>query len=148
MSMTPDTEQTTAPSPAGRFLPWLRPVLSVIATLSVFLIAYGAVYNLGRPRNPHPDPLLAARLIPLELLLGVLAGVLAYRAFGHRQRSAPRVDIQERMVTRLALRRGGRFTLNELAESSPLTEPQAREVLGRMLEAGRLDRDGDAYRLL
>ena len=147
MSVTSDPDQTAAPSPAARFLPWLRPVLSVIATLSVFLIAYGAVYNLGRPRNPHPDPVLAARLIPLELLLGVLAGVLAYRAFGRRQQLAPRPDIQERMVTRLALRRGGHFTLVELSESSPLTEPQAREVLGRMLDTGRLNRDGDGYRL-
>ncbi|WP_407539682.1 hypothetical protein Q0M94_16125 [Deinococcus radiomollis] len=143
--MRPGADQ---PSQGDRLLPWLRPVLSVIAALSVFLIAYGAVYNLGRPRNPHPDPLLAARLIPLELLLGVLAGVLAYRAFGRRQLAAPRSDTQERMVARLALRRGGRFTLLELTESSPLTEPQAREVLGRMLETGRLNRDGDGYRLL
>lgn len=143
-----ESARTPGSSPADRFLPWLRPVLGVIATLSVFLIAYGAVYNLGRPRNPHPDPLLAARLIPLELLLGLLAGVLAYRAFGRRQQNAPRPDTQERMVTRLALRRGGRVTLSELAESSPLTEAQAREVLGRMLETGRLDRDGDTYRLM
>jgi hypothetical protein len=141
-------DRASVSSPVDRMLLWLRPVLSVIATLSVFLIAYGAVYNLGRPRNPHPDPLLAARLIPLELLLGLLAGVLAYRAFGRRQQNAPRPDTQERMVTRLALRRGGRFTLTELAESSPLTETQAQEVLGRMLETGRLNRDGDAYRLL
>jgi hypothetical protein len=141
-------DRASVSSPVDRMLLWLRPVLSVIATLSVFLIAYGAAYNLGRPRNPHPDPLLAARLIPLELLLGLLAGVLAYRAFGRRQQNAPRPDTQERMVTRLALRRGGRFTLTELAESSPLTETQAQEVLGRMLETGRLNRDGDAYRLL
>jgi hypothetical protein len=128
-------------------LSWLRPVLSVIATLAVFLIVYGVVYNLGRPRNPHPDPALAARLLPLEVLLGLLAGVLAYRAFGKRQQSAPRDDTQERMVTRLALRRGGRFTLPELTESSPLTAEQAGEVLTRMVQAGQLRRDGDSYRL-
>ncbi|WP_425146049.1 hypothetical protein [Deinococcus sp.] len=129
-------------------LPWLRPVLSVIAALSVFLIAYGMIYNLGRPRNLHPDPLLAARLIPLELLAGLLVGALVYRAFGRRQAAAPRPDIQERMVTRLALRRGGRFTLAELLEFSPLTPAQATEVLERMVEAGRLKAlDGEGYRL-
>ena len=139
-----------ANSPAtgsGTGLAWLRPVLSAIATLAVFLIAYGVVYNLGRPRNPHPDPALAARLLPLELLLGLVAGVLAYRAFGRRQQHAPRSDTQERMVTRLALRRGGRFTLPELTEGSPLTAEQAGEVLARMVQAGQLRRDGDRYRL-
>ena len=133
--------------PSGVPLSWLRPVLSVIAALTIFLLSYGAVYNLGRPRNPHPDPLLAARLIPLELLLGLLAGWLAYRAFGRREAQVPRPDTQERMVLRLALRRGGRFTRLELAESSPLTEGQATEVLGRMLDTGRLHRDGEGYRL-
>ena len=133
--------------PSGVPLSWLRPVLSVIAALTIFLLSYGAVYNLGRPRNPHPDPLLAARLIPLELLLGLLAGWLAYRAFGRREGQAPRPDTQERMVLRLALRRGGRFTRLELSESSPLTEPQATEVLERMLGAGCLHRDGEGYRL-
>lgn len=132
---------------SGTGLAWLRPVLSVIATLAVFLIVYGVVYNLGRPRNPHPDPALAARLLPLELLLGLVAGVLAYRAFGRRQQHAPRSDTQERMVTRLALRRGGRFTLPELTEGSPLTAEQAGEVLTRMVQAGQLRRDGDSYRL-
>ncbi|GGJ74446.1 hypothetical protein [Deinococcus aquiradiocola] len=126
---------------------WLRPALSVIATLAVTLVAYGAVYNLGRPRNPHPDPLLAARLLPLELLVGVLVGVLAYRAFGARQAQVPRPDVQERMVTRLALRRGGTFTLEQLTESSPLDARQAREVLARMQQEGRVVPDGGAYRL-
>lgn len=141
-------QPASSPGPnAGAGLAWLRPVLSIIATLAVFLIAYGVVYNLGRPRNPHPDPALAARLLPLELLLGLVAGVLAYRAFGRRQQHAPRSDTQERMVTRLALRRGGRFTLPELTEGSPLTAEQAGEVLARMVQAGQLRRDGDRYGL-
>jgi hypothetical protein len=64
----------------------------VVTTSCISLLAYAVVYNLGRPRNPHPDPALAIRLIPLELLLGLLAGVMVFRSFGHRQRNEPRPD--------------------------------------------------------
>lgn len=109
------------PESVQKSLAWLCPVLSVVTTLCVALLAYAVVCNLGRPRNPHPDPALAIRLIPLELL-GLVAGVVVYRSFGRRQQAEPRPDSQERMVTRLALRRGGSFTLSELLESSPLTD--------------------------
>ena len=135
------------PSPVQKSLAWLRPVLSVVTTLCVALLAYAVVYNLGRPRNPHPDPALAIRLIPLELVLGLVAGVVVFRSFGHRQHSELRLDTQERRVTRLALRRGGAFTLSELLESSPLTEEQARETLSRMVESGHLEDEDPSYRL-
>ena len=133
------------PESVQESLAWLRPVLSVVTTLCVALLAYAVVCNLGRPRNPHPDPALAIRLIPLEL--GLVAGVVVFRSFGRRQQAEPRPDSQERMVTRLALRRGGSFTLSDLLESSPLTETQAREALGRMVKSGRLEDEGARYRM-
>ncbi len=135
------------PEPVQKSLAWLRPVLSVVTTLCIALLAYAVVYNLGRPRNPHPDPALAIRLIPLELVLGLVAGVVVFRSFRHRQHSEPRLDTQERMVTRLALRRGGSFTLSELLESSPLTEEQALETLSRMMESGVLEEEGLRFKI-
>ena len=129
---------------------WMRPALSVIAGFGAALIVYGIAYSHGNPHGGTPDPLLAARLIPLELLLGLLVGLWVFRTFGRRQAAAPRPDTQERMVTRLALRKGGRFTLQELSESSPLTPQQAREVVGRMVETGRLrpsDSESGGYQL-
>ncbi|MBZ9714626.1 hypothetical protein K7W41_15210 [Deinococcus multiflagellatus] len=93
------------------------------------------------------DPAFAATMIPLALLVGVVVGALVWRAFGRRQGHAPRADVQERMVYRLAHRKGGRFTLADLQSSSPLTEAQAQAVTARMLDLGRLVRDGDAFRL-
>lgn len=122
-------------------------VVTFIALFGSALVAYGAVYTHG---NPHPqagDPLLAARLIPLELLLGLLVAALVWRAFGRRQVSAPRPDAQERMVLRLALRRGGRFTLAELCGATPLSDQQARAVLARLLSEGRVRSEGDRYHL-
>lgn len=135
------------PESVQKSLAWLRPVLGVVTTLCVALLAYAVVYNLGRPRNPHPDPVLAIRLLPLELLLGLVAGAAVFRSFRYRQHAEPRPDTQERMVTRLALRRGGSFTFPELLESSPLTEAQARKTLGRMLESGRLEEEGSSFRI-
>ncbi|GGL84919.1 hypothetical protein GCM10010840_23520 [Deinococcus aerolatus] len=91
------------------------------------------------------DPAQAARLIPLALLIGLAAGYAVWRVFGRKQTQQGRPDVQERMVYRLAWRKGGAFTLEDLAESSPLDEAQARAVTARMLELGRLTRDGEAF---
>ncbi|WP_332888919.1 hypothetical protein [Deinococcus arcticus] len=93
------------------------------------------------------DPALAESLIPLALLIGLVVGVLVWRSFGRRLSATPRLDVQERMVYRLAHRRGGRFTLDDLRAGSPLNEAQAQAVTARMLDLGRLVRDGDAFRL-
>lgn len=93
------------------------------------------------------DPAFAAQTLPLALLLGLVVAVLAWRFFGRRERAQARPDIQERMLLRLAHRLGGRFTLGQLHEISPLTEAQAREVTARMVERGQLQRDGEGYRL-
>lgn len=95
------------------------------------------------------DPDLATRLLPLELLIGVGAGLLIWHLFGRRtQQAGARGDIQERMVRRFAYRRGGRFTLQELATGSPLEGEQARAVTARMLERGELQREGEGFRLV
>ncbi|MFC6748465.1 hypothetical protein [Deinococcus aquaticus] len=93
------------------------------------------------------DPALAAQLIPLALTVGLLVGALVWWAFSRRQSGTPRTDIQERMVYRLAHRKGGRFTLDDLRAASPLTDEQARAVTARLLDLGRLTRDGDTFRL-
>ncbi|MCD0177262.1 hypothetical protein IHN32_15045 [Deinococcus sp. 14RED07] len=93
------------------------------------------------------DPALAAQLIPLALTVGLLVGALVWWAFSRRQSGTPRTDIQERMVYRLAHRKGGRFTLDDLRAASPLTDEQARTVTARLLDLGRLTRDGDTFRL-
>lgn len=125
----------------------LRLVLSLVAGAGAALVAYAVVFTHG---NPHPaagDPLLAFRLLPLELLVGLLVGVMVHRAFGRRAATPPRPDAAERMVVRLAMRRGGRFTLQDLVQASPLSESQARDAVARLLESGRLTREADRYRL-
>lgn len=97
------------------------------------------------------DPDLATRMIPLCLLLGGVVAALVWGLFGRRLTRAQggeRADVQERMVRRLAYRMGGAFTLLDLAERSPLSAEQAREVTNRMLERGQLAREGEGYRLL
>lgn len=87
------------------------------------------------------DPGLAARLIPLALLLGLIVAALVWRLFSRQIARPARADAQERMVYRLAHRKGGHFTLRELHQHSPLSEEQARAVTARLLEAGRLTRE-------
>ncbi|GBF05225.1 hypothetical protein DAERI_030391 [Deinococcus aerius] len=104
--------------------------------------------NLAALGERVADPDLALRMVPVALLIGVLVAWLVWRAFGSRVGSAERGDVQERMVLRLAYRKGGQFTLGDLGASSPLSEEQARAVTRRMLESGRLTREGDTFRLV
>ncbi|ACO46596.2 hypothetical protein Deide_16270 [Deinococcus deserti VCD115] len=109
------------------------------------LAARSALRELGQQVG---DPALAARLLPLELLAGLLVAVLVWRLFARQLSTGPRPDIQERMVERLAHRLGGRFTLADLNRSSPLNDEQARVVTTRLLEQGRLTRSGDTFELV
>ena len=95
------------------------------------------------------DPDFAVRMLPLALLLGMLAGYALWRLFGSREGRADAGDVQERMLLRLAYRKGGRFSLDDLTSSSPLTEVQAVQVVRRMKEAGRLrDAGSGLYELV
>lgn len=104
--------------------------------------ARAALRELGQQVG---DPSLAARLWPLELLIGLLVAWLVWRLFSRQLSTGPRPDIQERMVERLAHRLGGRFTLADLSRSSPLSDDQARAVTARLLEQGRLTRSDDTF---
>ncbi|WP_034388190.1 hypothetical protein [Deinococcus sp. YIM 77859] len=94
------------------------------------------------------DPDFALRTLPLALLVGLLVAWLVWQAFGSRASRAGYSDVQERMVLRLAYRKGGQFTFEDLNASSPLTDEQARAALRRLLDAGRLTREGDTFRLV
>ncbi|BDP42427.1 hypothetical protein DAETH_23960 [Deinococcus aetherius] len=104
--------------------------------------------NLAALAAQVAAPDFAARMLPAAVLIGLLVAWLVWRLFGSRVERPPRTDVQERMVLRLAYRKGGQFTLGDLAVSSPLTEEQARAVTRRMQEEGRLDRDGETFRLV
>ena len=127
---------------------WPRSVLAALASLGTALVAYGAVYTHGNPYPSAGDPLLAFRLLPLELLVGVLIGLLVWRAYGRAASVPPRPDAAERMVLRLAMRRGGAFDLDDLLRHSPLGEPQARGAVERLLAAGRLREGAGRYTLV
>lgn len=127
-----------------------RLIAALVAGLSSVLIMYGIFLSDGRPfpyHNRVPDVALALRMMPLELLIGLLVGLWVYWLFGRRQFSAPRTDVQQRMVERFAHRRGGAFTLTELETQSPLSAEQARQVVTELLGSGRLRREGELYRL-
>ncbi|GAA5534590.1 hypothetical protein Dalu01_03001 [Deinococcus aluminii] len=104
--------------------------------------------NLAALGAQIADPDFALRMLPAALLVGLLVAGLVWWAFGSRAGRAGRGDVQERMVLRLAYRKGGRFTVEDLQTASPLSEEQARTVTRRMLEAGRLAREGDTFRLV
>ncbi len=125
----------------------LRLILSIVAGGGAALVAYALAYTHGNPRPSAPDPDLAFALLPLELTLGLIVGLLTYRAVGRRQRQEPRSDVAERMVLRIAHRQGGRFTLADLTARSPLTEPQARTAVRNLLDAGQLREENGTYRL-
>ncbi|MFB9991815.1 hypothetical protein ACFFLM_07520 [Deinococcus oregonensis] len=99
-------------------------------------------------------PDVAVSLVPLELLIGLLVGAFVWWLFGRRVGRAlggqERPDVQERMVYRLAHRKGGRFTLADLTSGSPLTPVQAQAVTRHMVQTGRLlnDGGGDVFRLV
>ena len=127
-----------------------RLIASLVSGLGSALIMYGVFLADGRPfpyHNRVPDAELAFRMLPLELLIGLAAGVLVFWLFGRRQATPPRADVQERMVQRFAHRRGGVFTLAELENGSPLSAEQAEVKVAEMLQAGRLRREGERYRL-
>ncbi|WP_019009014.1 hypothetical protein [Deinococcus aquatilis] len=92
-------------------------------------------------------PDVAVGLVPLELLIGLLVGVLVWWLFGRRVGRAldgqERPDVQERMVYRLAHRKGGHFTLADLSAGSPLTPAQAQAVTRHMVQTGRLLNESD-----
>lgn len=99
-------------------------------------------------------PDLAAAMLPLELALGIFCAWLVWTWFGQKQHSfehggihGTRIDIQERMVLRLAHRMGGHFTIHDLISRSPLNHSQARDTVSRMLTTGQLLRDGEGFRL-
>ncbi|ADV67978.1 hypothetical protein [Deinococcus maricopensis] len=136
-----------------------RIFLSLIGGASTALIAYGVAFSRGWPMGMvevngvrkygfklHGDADLAARLIPLELLIGLLVAWLIWRAFTRRAATTPRADAEERMVYRYAMRKGGRFTLRDLEVGSPLGAG-ARAAVQRLEAQGRVVRDGDDYRL-
>ncbi|MCP2013972.1 hypothetical protein L1280_001109 [Deinococcus sp. HSC-46F16] len=104
--------------------------------------------NLSALALSIADPEFAARMIPVALLIGLLVGWLVWRSFGSREGQAARGDVQERMVLKVAYRRGGQFTAEELRRLSPLSDEQVGTVTRRMLEAGQLVRDGDTFRLV
>lgn len=91
------------------------------------------------------DPQLALQTLPLSLLLGAVVFYLIWRVFSRGEGRSQGVDVQERMVLKLAYRQGGRFLLSDLSRHSPLNTEQAEQVTRRMLERGQLERDGEHF---
>lgn len=126
----------------------LRLILALVAGLSTALVSFAVAYTHGNPRTDVGDPVLAAQLIPLHLTLGLIVGLLVFRAFGRRQAAGPRPDVADRMALRYAHRRRRPFLAEELAQESPLMPEQVPGTLARLsAEGGPLVREGDSYRL-
>ncbi|WP_157442538.1 hypothetical protein [Deinococcus misasensis] len=118
----------------------VRVFLIGMVGVSAALVAYGAVYNHFVPHAGNADPLLAYKMIPLEILFGILMAVWVARAFTNKLRegSQPRTDVQERMLFRLLARKRGRITLQDIQNSSPLSEQDARALLQKWTEEGKI----------
>ena len=120
---------------------WPRLLASLVAGFGTALASYGAIYNHFVPRSKHPDPQLAFNLIPLELLLGVVVGLLVFRLYSRKLENphGPREDIRLRMLYRLAHRSGGVVQVSTL-ERTPLESAEVLSLL-KVLEGQGKARD-------
>ena len=94
----------------------------------------------------HPD--FAVQMLPVCLVIGALLGYGAWRFFGGREQRAKKTDVQERMLMRYAYRGGGRFDMSSLLAGSPLDESQARSLIRRLENEGKLQRVEGGWELI
>ena len=120
---------------------WPRLLAALVAGFGTALASYGAIYNHFVPRSKNPDPQLAFNLIPLELLLGAVVGVLVFRLYSRKLENphGAREDIRLRMLYRLAHRSKGVVQLSDL-ERTPLESGEALNLL-KVLEGQGKARD-------
>ena len=120
---------------------WLRLLAALVAGFGTALASYGAIYNHFVPRSKNPDPQLAFNLIPLELLLGAVVGVLVFRLYSRKLENphGEREDIRLRMLYRLAHRSKGVVQLSDL-ERTPLESVEVLNLL-KVLEGQGKARD-------
>lgn len=83
-------------------------------------------------------PAQALQWWPAACLIGLTVAALVWWLYGRRAVQPLHTGQLERMVLRLAYRKGGAFTLQDLLVQSPLTPQQAQEVTDRLTAAGRL----------
>ncbi len=83
-------------------------------------------------------PAQALEWWPVACLVGLTVAALVWWLYGRRAVQPLHAGQLERMVLRLAYRKGGAFTLQDLLVQSPLTPQQAQEVTDRLTAAGRL----------
>ncbi|MBC7646854.1 MAG: hypothetical protein H7095_07040 [Pseudopedobacter sp.] len=120
---------------------WPRLLAALVAGFGTALASYGAIYNHFVPRSKNPDPQLAFNLIPLELLLGAVVGVLVFRLYSRKLENphGEREDIRLRMLYRLAHRSKGVVQLSDL-ERTPLESVEVLNLL-KVLEGQGKARD-------